>query len=85
MYHEDEMNFIVGFYVDASLPKDFPSRTLESLVDEMRADILVGCDGTSARCGVVGEVGCSWPLTGTNLDKYSTSVLLSYPKWTHVK
>lgn len=26
-------------------------------------EILHGADGTSIKCGVIGEIGCSWPLT----------------------
>lgn len=26
-------------------------------------EILNGADGTNIKCGVVGEIGCSWPLT----------------------
>eukprot|EP00918_Siedleckia_nematoides_P068215 GHVU01148491.1.p1 GENE.GHVU01148491.1~~GHVU01148491.1.p1 ORF type:complete len:351 (+),score=41.60 GHVU01148491.1:53-1105(+) len=78
MAQDTNVNIIkgTGFYVDASLPKDFASRTLESLVDEMRADILVGCDGTSARCGVVGEVGCSWPLTDNERKSLQASAYM---------
>ncbi|NXS00042.1 PTER protein, partial [Oxylabes madagascariensis] len=31
----------------------------EIIVDE----VLKGADGTNIKCGVVGEIGCSWPLT----------------------
>ncbi|XP_073533557.1 N-acetyltaurine hydrolase isoform X2 [Phyllobates terribilis] len=31
----------------------------EVLVDE----VLRGADGTDIKCGIIGEIGCSWPLT----------------------
>ncbi|XP_074981990.1 N-acetyltaurine hydrolase isoform X2 [Caretta caretta] len=33
------------------------------LTDIIVNEILRGADGTDIKCGVVGEIGCSWPLT----------------------
>ena len=52
-----------GYYVDASHRADMTQLKVSELADEMTTDILEGCDGTKIKCGVIGELGCSWPLT----------------------
>lgn len=38
----------------------FPALQLTGIIVD---EILSGADGTNIKCGVVGEIGCSWPLT----------------------
>ena len=52
-----------GFYVDAVHPADMDSRSEDDLVRKIVEDIQQGADGTDVRAGVIGEVGCTWPLT----------------------
>jgi phosphotriesterase-related protein len=52
-----------GHYVAAQHPPDMDTRTEEQLVEEMVADVTEGCDGTSIRAGILGEIGCSAPMT----------------------
>ena len=52
-----------GFYVDAVHPPDMDSRTEDDLARRIVEDIEQGADGTDVRAGVIGEVGCTWPLT----------------------
>ena len=52
-----------GFYVDAVHPADMDSRSEDDLARRIVADIREGADGTDIRAGVIGEVGCTWPLT----------------------
>ena len=52
-----------GFYVDAVHPADMDSRTEDDLARRIVEDIEQGADGTDVRAGVIGEVGCTWPLT----------------------
>jgi len=33
--------------------------------DLMVSEIIRGIGDTGVRCGVIGEIGCSWPLTST--------------------
>ncbi|XP_076441313.1 N-acetyltaurine hydrolase-like [Babylonia areolata] len=35
----------------------------EAIAAQIREDICSGVDGTDTCCGVIGEVGCSWPIT----------------------
>ncbi|XP_014662580.1 PREDICTED: phosphotriesterase-related protein-like isoform X2 [Priapulus caudatus] len=53
-----------GFYVGPSHPLDMSTRTEEQLIDTIIHEVVDGCDGTKVKCGLIGEIGCSWPLTG---------------------
>ena len=61
------LNVIMGtaYYVEPSyLPEmrmDF--RTDEDIAEEFIRDITVGMGDSGVRAGVIGEIGCSWPLT----------------------
>jgi len=59
------LHIIMGasYYVNASHPSDMAQRTESSITDEIVGDVLVGPDGTGIKAGVIGEVGCTWPLT----------------------
>lgn len=58
------VNVIMGasYYVDAAHPAGMDDMSENDLVRQIVADVTVGVDGTSFRSGVIGEVGCSWPL-----------------------
>ena len=46
-----------GYYISASHPAGFESRSVESIAEEMIADLTVGIDSTSIKAGVIGEIG----------------------------
>ncbi len=52
-----------GFYVGAVHPADMDERSVGDLAREISSDITEGVDGTGIRAGIIGEVGCTWPLT----------------------
>ncbi len=52
-----------GYYTDAVHPPDMTDRTEQDLAQEMIADLTVGVGETGVRAGIIGELGCSWPLT----------------------
>ena len=52
-----------GFYVDAVHPEDMDSRDEDDLARTIIGDIVEGADGTDVKAGIIGEVGCTWPLT----------------------
>ncbi|XP_009885414.1 PREDICTED: phosphotriesterase-related protein isoform X2 [Charadrius vociferus] len=54
-----------GFYVDSTHSSQTQAMTVEQLTGIIVDEILNGADGTNIKCGVVGEIGCSWPLTQT--------------------
>jgi phosphotriesterase-related protein len=51
-----------GYYVGAAHPPDMDARAEGAIVDEIVRDLLDGVGHTGVRAGVIGEVGCSWPL-----------------------
>ena len=51
-----------GFYVAAVHPEDMDRRGVDDLARQIVGDIVEGVDGTGVRAGVIGEVGCTWPL-----------------------
>ena len=52
-----------GFYVDAVHPGDMDSWTVDAIAQRIIGDIIDGADGTGIKAGIIGEVGCTWPLT----------------------
>ncbi|XP_077011138.1 N-acetyltaurine hydrolase isoform X2 [Tamandua tetradactyla] len=52
-----------GFYVDTTHAPATRAMSVEQLTQLLIDEILHGADGTSTKCGVIGEIGCSWPLT----------------------
>lgn len=61
---ETKVNIIAGtgYYINESHPSDMSARTVESLSADILRDINVGADGTDVKCGIIGEIGCCWPL-----------------------
>ncbi len=56
-----------GYYTDAVHPADMTDRSEETLAQEMIADLTTGVGDTGVRAGIIGELGCSWPLTANEL------------------
>ena len=52
-----------GWYVDASHPDYVKSKSVDELVTIMVRELTEGIDDTGIRTGVIGEIGCSDPLT----------------------
>jgi len=61
------INVIMGtaYYVEPSYKPEMnmDSRTEEDIADEFIRDITVGVSNRKVRAGIIGEIGCSWPLT----------------------
>lgn len=59
------LNIIMGssYYVDFFHPADMDQRSEESIVSDIVLDVTEGAEGTSIKSGIIGEVGCTWPLT----------------------
>ena len=51
-----------GFYVAAVHPEDMDERAAEDLAREMTGDICDGVGGSGIKAGIIGEIGCTWPL-----------------------
>ena len=52
-----------GFYVNDSHPDYVENISVKKLAEHIISDILEGVEGTGIKSGIIGEIGCSWPLT----------------------
>jgi phosphotriesterase-related protein len=52
-----------GCYTEPYLPKLFLKKKFEELVSHFIQEVDEGLDGTSVKAGIIGEIGCSWPIT----------------------
>lgn len=61
------LNIIMGsgYYVSCSHPADLKKKSEQEIADEIVRDIKVGVGDTGVRAGIIGEVGCSMPLEGS--------------------
>ena len=62
-----------GFYVDNSLPDYFNNKSTEELALIIIEDILKGNSGIHS--GIIGEVGCSFPLTDNERKSLKSAIL----------
>ncbi len=51
-----------GYYVDSYLPNTVCSAEIDELEETILAQLNDGAWGTQVRAGLIGELGCSWPL-----------------------
>ncbi len=51
-----------GAYVEPSHPADLRAMDADDLHDRVLGEWRDGADGTGVRPGLIGEIGCSWPL-----------------------
>lgn len=52
-----------SYYVGASHPDDMGARSEDSICAEIVEDVFEGVAGSGICSGIIGEAGCSWPLT----------------------
>ena len=71
------LHIIMGssFYVDEAHPDDMTDRSEEDLVEEIVSDDVQGVGPHRVKSGVIGEVGCSWPLTANESKVIRASAL----------
>jgi len=51
-----------GYYTAPCLSPEMFARTEEEITEEIIGDITVGVGASTIRAGLIGEIGCSWPL-----------------------
>ena len=63
------VNVIMGssYYIPLCHPPDMDSRSEDDIVQQIVGDLTEGVGGTGIKSGIIGEVGCVWPLTGNGL------------------
>lgn len=52
-----------GYYVGSRHPDDMDDRTESELAAQIVNEVVTGVDDTGVKAGIIGEIGCSWPLT----------------------
>ncbi|MGE3149023.1 MAG: phosphotriesterase [Pseudorhodoplanes sp.] len=52
-----------GYYVHQSHPANMDDITEKQITEEIIRDITVGVNNTGIKSGIIGEIGCSWPIT----------------------
>ena len=59
-----ELNVVMGsgYYVYGTHPDDMDVRPEDDLVAEMTRDVVDGVGDSGIRSGIIGEIGCTWPL-----------------------
>ena len=55
---------MAGYYFDKSHAASTLALKEDEMIARMIKDLTEGWEDTGAKCGVIGEVGCSHPLTG---------------------
>lgn len=58
------LNIIMGsgYYLNTAHPENMDQKTEEEITEEIVRDIMEGVDKTGIRAGIIGEIGCVWPL-----------------------
>ena len=51
-----------GYYTAPCLSPEISAKTEEEITDEIVRDITVGVGASAICAGLIGEIGCSWPL-----------------------
>ena len=52
-----------GYYGGNTQPAELASKSEEDIAEEIAREVTVGVGETQVRAGVIGEIGCSWPMT----------------------
>lgn len=58
------LNIIMGtaHYLAMAHPPEMEDWTEQQIAAEFVDEIMIGAGGTGVRAGIIGEIGCSWPL-----------------------
>ena len=59
------VNIVMGtsYYVSVAHPQNMDAVSEDELVEQIVQDVAEGADATGIKSGIIGEIGCSWPLT----------------------
>jgi phosphotriesterase-related protein len=62
-----------GYYVDAAQPDNINEMDQNDISQEIIRDIQVGVGSTGIKTGIIGEIGCTWPLKPNELKVLKAS------------
>ena len=66
-----------GYYIPLSHPADLHLRTEDSLHEQMVREVTSGVGDSGIRAGILGELGCTYPLTETSRRVLSAAAAAS--------
>jgi len=71
------VNIIMGtaYYTAIAHPPQIDEWTEQQIATEFVNEIMVGVEGTEVRAGIIGEIGCSWPLAKNELKVLRAAAL----------
>lgn len=52
-----------GYYVEATHPMSLSESSEDEIAEEIVRDITIGVGNSGIKAGIIGEIGCTWPLT----------------------
>ncbi len=63
------LNIIMGtaYYIAMAHPREMEEWTERQIATQFVNEIVIGAEGTGVRAGIIGEIGCSWPLAKNEL------------------
>lgn len=64
-----------GYYVDQFMPDDVKLMSKEEIASIIIQDVTQGIKGTKVQCGVIGEIGCSAPLTDAEIRSLQAAAI----------
>ncbi len=65
-----------GYYVNSFLPDYAKTLSSNEMADAMYREIVEGCGVGGVRCGVIGEIGCSYPLADSEKCALQASAMV---------
>jgi len=64
-----------GYYVDQFMSADTKLMSKEEMASTIIQEVTEGIKGTGFRCGVIGEIGCSAPLTDAEMRSLQAAAM----------
>ncbi|WP_421725015.1 phosphotriesterase family protein [Bauldia sp.] len=65
-----------GYYVADYMPAEIREADVDTLADVMRTALDIGAHGTDVRAGIIGELGCSWPLADVERRQLTAAAIV---------
>eukprot|EP01132_Coremiostelium_polycephalum_P004497 gene4497-5602_t len=72
---QSDLNIIMGagYYLEKTIGNMVKDKSVQEMEDEIVKQVLEGVDETGIKCGIIGEVGCSWPLSDNEKKSLAAS------------
>lgn len=82
------LSVYLGYYVSSCQTAGDLTLGVEAMAKVMTQELTQGClESSSVRCGFIGEVGSSWPITGSphSVQACIFSTLFFFLRWREEK